>query len=138
MKRKRSEFFSLHDLLTMAALAALGGVSGAVVSIIRAAVHAIVVLPGGMQFLAGIHVLWLILAVGLVRRPGAATLPGLRHFSLTPREDQAKREARGHAGNKGRTQVNQGHILGQLPDEGISNGICPESCKDSQSHQGRN
>ncbi len=61
----------------MAALAALGGVSSAALSIIRAAAHAVVALPGGMQFLAGIHVLWLVLAVGLIRKPGAATITGL-------------------------------------------------------------
>lgn len=77
MDQSRPHFFSLHELLIMAALAALGGVSGAAVSMVRAAVHALVVLPGGMQFLAGIHVLWLVLAVGLVRKPGAATVTGL-------------------------------------------------------------
>jgi energy-coupling factor transport system substrate-specific component len=77
MSQVRSQLFSLHELLIMAALAALGGVSGAAVSMIRAAIHAVVVLPGGMQFLAGIHVLWLILAVGLIRKPGAATVTGL-------------------------------------------------------------
>ena len=77
MDQARPHFFSLHELLIMAALAALGGVSGAAVSLVRAAVHALVVLPGGMQFLAGIHVLWPVLAVGLVRKPGAATVTGL-------------------------------------------------------------
>lgn len=61
----------------MAALGALGGVSGSAVSLVRAAVHALVVLPGGMQFFGGIHVLWPVLAVGLIRKPGAATVTGL-------------------------------------------------------------
>jgi energy-coupling factor transport system substrate-specific component len=77
MTRHRHHLFSLHELLIMAALAALGGVSGSAVSMIRAAVHAVVVVPGGMQFAAGVHVLWLVLAVGLVRKPGAATATGL-------------------------------------------------------------
>jgi ABC-type thiamin/hydroxymethylpyrimidine transport system permease subunit len=77
MTQSRPHFFSLHELFVMAALAALGGVSGSAVSMIRAAVHAVVVLPGGMQFLGGIHVLWLVLAVGLIRKPGAATITGL-------------------------------------------------------------
>ena len=67
-------FFSLHDLLIMAALAALGGVSSALLSVVRQAVHAILVFPGGLQFMAGIHVLWLVLAVGIIRKPGAATV----------------------------------------------------------------
>jgi ABC-type thiamin/hydroxymethylpyrimidine transport system permease subunit len=77
MSGTRGHFFSLHELLIMAALGALGGVSGSAVSLVRAAVHALVVLPGGMQFLGGIHVLWPVLAVGLVRKPGAATVTGL-------------------------------------------------------------
>jgi len=77
MTQSRPHFFSLHELLIMAALAALGGVSGSAVSMIRTAVHALVVLPGGMQFFGGIHVLWLVLAVGLIRKPGAATITGV-------------------------------------------------------------
>lgn len=77
MSTNRKHFFSLHELLIIAALAALGGVSGAALSVIRAAVHSVVVVPGGMQFLAGVHVLWLVIALGLVRKPGAATMTGV-------------------------------------------------------------
>ena len=77
MSQPRNHFFSLHELLMMAALAALGGVTGSALSNIRAAVHAIFPSPIGMQPLAGIHVLWLVLAVGLVRKPGVATITGL-------------------------------------------------------------
>jgi len=77
MSSQRHEIFSLHELLMMAALAALGGATSSVVSMLRAAAHALIVLPGGMQYLAGIHVLWLVLAVGLVRKPGAATVTAL-------------------------------------------------------------
>lgn len=61
----------------MAALAALGGVSSSLISMIRAAASAVLAFPGGMQFLAGIHVLWPVLAAGLVQKPGAATITGL-------------------------------------------------------------
>lgn len=74
MPQSRGHYFSLHQLLIMAALAALGGVIGSVVSLARAAIHAVVVLPVGMQFLAGIHLLAPIVALGLVRKPGAATV----------------------------------------------------------------
>ena len=82
MSRERREFFTLHELLMMAALAALGGVTSSVVSLVRAAVHTLIVLPGGMQYLAGIHVLWLVLAIGLVRKPGAATVTALLKGSV--------------------------------------------------------
>jgi energy-coupling factor transport system substrate-specific component len=61
----------------MAALAALGGVSGSAVSWVGKALHTVTGIPGGLQFLAGVHVLWLVLAVGLIGKPGAATLTGL-------------------------------------------------------------
>lgn len=61
----------------MATLAALGGMGGSIVSLIGKAVQATLGTFGGLQWLAGIHVLWLVLAVGLVRKPGAATLTGL-------------------------------------------------------------
>ena len=77
MSQPRSHFFSLHELLMMAVLAALGGVTGSALSNIRAVAHAIFPSPIGMQPLAGIHVLWPVLAVGLVRKPGAATVTGL-------------------------------------------------------------
>ena len=63
MSRTHLHFFTLHELLTAAVLAALGGVTSTAMSVIRAAVHAAVGLPFGLQFLAGIHVLWLVLAV---------------------------------------------------------------------------
>ncbi|HNQ23561.1 MAG TPA: ECF transporter S component [Phycisphaerae bacterium] len=74
MKAVRRHFFVLPELLTMAALAALGGVTSSAISVLRAAVHGVVGSPVGLQFLAGIHVLWPVLAVGLVRKPGAATV----------------------------------------------------------------
>ncbi|MFH0981047.1 MAG: ECF transporter S component [Planctomycetota bacterium] len=70
-------YFSLHELLIMAALAALGGVSSSAVSWVGGVVHTLTGLPGGLQSFAGIHVLWLVLAVGLVRKPGSATVTGL-------------------------------------------------------------
>lgn len=75
-------YFSLHELLIMAALAALGGVSGSAVSLVGRALFAAIGLPGGLQFLAGLHVLWLVLAIGLIRKPGAATATALLKGSV--------------------------------------------------------
>ena len=55
MNATHRHFFSLHELLIMAALAALGGVSSSLISNIRATVHAVVPSPIGMQFLAGLR-----------------------------------------------------------------------------------
>ncbi|MCP4594677.1 MAG: ECF transporter S component [bacterium] len=77
MSERRTHFFSLHDLLVMAVLAALGGAASAGMSLLREASHAIPGLGIVRQLLAGVHVLWLVLAIGLVRKPGAATVTGL-------------------------------------------------------------
>ncbi|MCK4341728.1 MAG: ECF transporter S component [Phycisphaerae bacterium] len=77
MNSTRGHFFTVHELLIMAVLAALGGALSTVVSMAGQAVHAAVGIPGGLQFLAGIHVLPLVLALGLIRKPGAATVAGL-------------------------------------------------------------
>ena len=61
----------------MAALAALGGVSSSALSWIRMAVGTLIPLPGAMQWAAGLHTLWLVLAIGLIRKPGTATVCGL-------------------------------------------------------------
>jgi len=77
VNQPRKPFYTLHELLIMAALAALGGVSGSAVSWVGKTLHTVTGIPGGLQFLAGIHVLWLVLAIGLIRKPGAATLTAL-------------------------------------------------------------
>ena len=77
MIENRRHFFTLQEILLMAALAALGGVCSSFVSNIRAALTAIAPPPIGMQPLAGIHVIWFIIAAGLIRKPGAATITGL-------------------------------------------------------------
>jgi len=77
MSSQKSEFFTLHELLVMAALAALGGVSSSALSWVRAALGSLIPFPGAMQCTAGLHVLWLVLAMGLIRKPGTATVCGL-------------------------------------------------------------
>ncbi len=76
--QQRNHIFSVHELLMMAALAALGGVTGTALGLAGQSLRAVLGgIPGGLQFLAGIHVLWLVLAAGLVRHSGAATATGL-------------------------------------------------------------
>ena len=74
---KNRYYFSTRDLLMMAALAALGGVAGTYISAAGRVVQSFVGVPGGMQWAAGLHVLWLTLAVGLTGKPGAGTVTGL-------------------------------------------------------------
>jgi len=73
----RAPFFTLHELLTISTLAGLGGMGSNLVSLAGKTLSLSTGMFGGLQLLAGLHVLWLILAVGLVPKPGVATLTGL-------------------------------------------------------------
>ena len=75
--RQRQVYFSTHDLLMMAALAALGGVVSTYVNAIGDFFQSIFGFAGTTQWAAGLHVLWLTLAVGLTRKQGAGTITGL-------------------------------------------------------------
>lgn len=76
MSRKRY-YFSTRDLLMMAALAALGGITSTYVNAIGDAVQSVVGIAGTTQWAAGLHVVWLTLAMGLVGRVGTGTTTGV-------------------------------------------------------------
>ena len=75
--RKSRYYFSTRDLLMMAALAALGGVTGTYVSAIGRMTQSFLGISGATQWAAGLHVLWLTLAVGLTGKQGAGTVTGI-------------------------------------------------------------
>jgi energy-coupling factor transport system substrate-specific component len=74
---QRRTYFSTRDLLMMAALAALGGVVSTYVNAVGDFFQSILGFAGTTQWAAGLHVLWLTLAVGLTRKQGAGTITGL-------------------------------------------------------------
>ena len=75
--RKRTYFVN-RDLLVMAVLSGIGGVLSTYVGYLGNLLNRIFGVPfGAGQFVSGLHVFWIILAAGLVRRPGAATVAGL-------------------------------------------------------------
>ncbi|MGC9521533.1 MAG: ECF transporter S component [Anaerolineae bacterium] len=76
MDRKRY-YFDTRDLLMMAALAALGGVTGTYVNAIGDLFQSILGFAGTTQWAAGLHVLWITLAMGLVGKTGAGTVTGV-------------------------------------------------------------
>ena len=77
VQRRSGYYFSTRDLLMMAVLAALGGITSTYIQTLANAVHAALGFPGATQVLAGLHVIWLILAVGLTGKQGAGTVTGL-------------------------------------------------------------
>lgn len=74
---QKSYYFSTRDLLMMAALAALGGVTSTYVNAVGDFFQSILGFAGTTQWAAGLHVLWLTLAVGLTGKQGAGTVTGL-------------------------------------------------------------
>ena len=74
---QRRSYFSTRDLLMMAALAALGGVVSTYINAIGDVFQSVFGFAGTTQWAAGLHVLWLTLAVGLTRKQGAGTLTGI-------------------------------------------------------------
>ena len=73
----RRYYFTIRDLLMMAALAALGGVVSTYVNAIGDFFQSILGFAGTTQWAAWLHVLWLTLAVGLTGKQGAGTVTGI-------------------------------------------------------------
>lgn len=61
----------------MAVLAALGGVASTYINTLGDAIHAALGLPGATQWAAGLHVLWIVLSVGILRKTGSSTITGI-------------------------------------------------------------
>lgn len=70
-------YFTTRDLLIMAALASLGGIAGTYINALGDAFQSVLGFAGTTQWAAGLHVLWLVLAAGIVRKPGAGTVTGI-------------------------------------------------------------
>ncbi len=65
------------DLVAIALLSALGGVLSTYVGYLGNLMNHVVGVPfGAGQFMAGLHVLWIILAIGITKKKGAGTVTG--------------------------------------------------------------
>jgi ABC-type thiamin/hydroxymethylpyrimidine transport system permease subunit/DMSO/TMAO reductase YedYZ molybdopterin-dependent catalytic subunit len=74
---KNRYYFSTRDLLMMAVLAALGGVVSTYVNAIGDFFQSVLGFAGTTQWAAGLHVLWLVLAVAMTGKQGAGTVTGI-------------------------------------------------------------
>jgi energy-coupling factor transport system substrate-specific component len=71
-------YFTTKDLVTIALLSALGGVLSTYIGYLGNMVNHIIGVPfGAGQFMAGLHVIWIMLALGITRKKGAATATGI-------------------------------------------------------------
>jgi len=75
--KKQNYFYTTRELLSMAALAALGGITSTYLNMIGDIFQSFLGFAGTTQWAAGLHVIWLSLAMGLVRKPGAGILTGI-------------------------------------------------------------
>ena len=60
----------------MAVLAALGGVASTYINALGDAVEAFLGFPGATQWAAGLHVIWIVLAIAITGKPGTGVLIG--------------------------------------------------------------
>jgi energy-coupling factor transport system substrate-specific component len=78
MNDSSSYYFTTRDLVTIAVFSALGGVLSTFVGYLGLLLNSTVGTPfGAGQFLSGLHVFWIILVTGLIRKTGSATAAGL-------------------------------------------------------------
>jgi len=74
----QKHYFTTRELITVAILSALGGVLSTYIGYLANLINRIFIVPfGAGQFLAGLHVFWMILAYAITGRPGTGTLAGI-------------------------------------------------------------
>ncbi|MBU7015027.1 MAG: ECF transporter S component [Theionarchaea archaeon] len=71
-------YFQTKDLVKIAIISALGGVSSTYIGYLGNLVNRFLGVPfGAGQFLAGLHIFWIVLAFGLVKKEGTCTMVGV-------------------------------------------------------------
>lgn len=71
-------YFKTNDLVKIAILSALGGVSSTFIGYLGNVVNRFVGVPfGAGQFLAGLHIFWIIVGFGLTKKEGTCTMIGV-------------------------------------------------------------
>jgi ABC-type thiamin/hydroxymethylpyrimidine transport system permease subunit len=71
-------YFKTNDLVKIAILSALGGVSSTYIGYLGNVVNRFLGVPfGAGQFLAGLHIFWIILGFGLTKKEGTCTMIGV-------------------------------------------------------------
>lgn len=76
-QNNKTFYFSTRDLLIMSVLAALGGVSSTYINTIGNATQAALGFPGATQWAAGLHTIWIVLAIGILNKTGTGTIMGV-------------------------------------------------------------
>lgn len=74
---KKDYYFSTRDLLFIAGFSAIGGLASTYINMIGDLFQSFLGFAGTTQWAAGLHVLWILLAVGIVNKNGTAFLVGV-------------------------------------------------------------
>jgi energy-coupling factor transport system substrate-specific component len=75
---EKKPYMSNRDLLIIAVLSGIGGVMSTYIGYLANLLNSVLGVPfGAGQLLSGLHVFWIILAAGLIRKPGSAVTAGL-------------------------------------------------------------
>ena len=78
MHLRIGRLLTTKDLVTIALLSALGGVLSTYIGYLGNLVNHIIGVPfGAGQFMAGLHVLWIVLAIAITKKKGSGTVTGL-------------------------------------------------------------
>lgn len=76
--RNKPPYMSNKELLIIAVLSGIGGVMSTYIGYLANLLNRLFGVPfGAGQFVAGLHVFWIMVVAGLIRKPGAATIAGL-------------------------------------------------------------
>ncbi|NMB63062.1 MAG: ECF transporter S component [Chloroflexi bacterium] len=74
---KKGYYFTTRDLLFIAGFSAIGGLASTYINMIGDFFQSLLGFAGTTQWAAGLHILWILLAVGIVNKPGTAVLTGV-------------------------------------------------------------
>ena len=76
--RWRSPYLTTRDLVLVAVISAVGGALSSYVGYLGNLLNRVLGVPfGAGQFMAGLHVLWFLVILGITGKPGAGTLAGI-------------------------------------------------------------
>ncbi len=77
-RSNKKYYFSTKDLVTMAIISSLGGVLSTYVGYLGNLINRFFGVPfGAGQFMSGLHMFWIIFAIGLLNKKGAGTFVGI-------------------------------------------------------------
>jgi len=77
-KISKKYYFSTKDLVTIAILSALGGVLSTYIGYLGNLINRLFGVPfGAGQFMAGLHMFWIVFAIGMLNKKGTGTFVGI-------------------------------------------------------------